>query len=267
MLVDVNGIQLYATDTGGKVPLICVHGGMGIDGNTLRVASILALADQDVRVIVPDLRGQGRSIAHDAREFTHARWADDLRELAIQLKLGRFAMLGHSYGGFLALEFASRWPEMLTHLVLVGTSAGPRHAPTDTFSSDEALKAHFRARWPGFFHGSDKHWRLFDDLQFSASAYNAAFERELPRYDLRDRVPAITTPTLLVCGSHDWYRQDMEWLAGHLPAASLAIVQDAGHLVFLERPEEFTRLVGTFLARPSGQPSRVPSPEGRVPRP
>jgi proline iminopeptidase len=249
MWSEVNGIQLYWTDTGGRIPLIAVHGGMGIDGGSLRVPAVLGLADHGVRVVVPDQRGHGRSAASDPQQLTHAQWADDLRGLAIQLKLDRAALLGHSYGGFLALEFAVRWPDLLTHLVLVGTSAGPRNASRETFSTDHELRAHFRSRWPGFFAGTDKHWPLFDELHFSAAAYNAAFERELPKYNVRRHIPSLTVPTLLVCGAHDWYLADMQWLAGHLPSASLAVVPDAGHFVFLEQQEEFTRLVSAFLSR------------------
>src|SRR5689334_6935799 len=102
---------------------------MGIDGGTLRVPPILALADHGVRVIVPDQRGHGRSSADEINKLSHATWVADLRALADELSLQRFALLGHSYGGFLALEFASRWPDRLTHLILVGTSAGPRKVP------------------------------------------------------------------------------------------------------------------------------------------
>ena len=126
MFVEVNGTRLYYTDTGGDIPLIGIHGGMGIDGGTLRVPPMLTLADHGVRVVIPDQRGHGQSTSKDVNALSHAQWIDDIRELAARLDLEAIALLGHSYGGFLALEFATRWLNRSTHLILVGTSAGPR---------------------------------------------------------------------------------------------------------------------------------------------
>jgi proline iminopeptidase len=255
VFVGVNGTRLYYTDTGGEIPLIGIHGGMGIDGGTLRVPPILDLANVGVRVIIPDQRGHGQSVSDDQNAFTHAQWVEDIRELAARLNLQQFALLGHSYGGFLALEFAIRWPELLTHLILIGTSAGPRTVQVTNHGSDDALRAHFGERWPGFFVGTDKHWALFETLHFSAGPYNISLERELPRYDVRARVGAVIAPTILVVGAGDWYLPDMEWLARNLPSASLCVIPDAGHLVFLERPQEFTRVVAQFLTGPLRMPA------------
>ena len=76
----------------------------------------------------------------------------------------------------------------------------------------------------------------------------AAFLRELPRYDLRDRVRDLDIPTLLVVGRGDAYVPHMEWLAGRLPAATLHVV-DGGHFPFVEAAEEFTASVAAFLHR------------------
>jgi proline iminopeptidase len=251
VFADLDGTRLYYTDTGGDIALLGIHGGMGIDGGTLRVQPILALADYGIRVIIPDQRGHGRSLAGDVNALSHTQWTEDVRKLAVRLGLSRFALLGHSYGGFLALEFATRWPELLTHLILIGTSAGPRQVAAAHIDSDADLKAHFRERWSEFFVGTNKHWEVFQELHFSVDAYNAAFQRELPKYDVRDRIGAIAAPTLLLSGEADWYLPEMHWLAQHLPSGSLCIIPGAGHFMFLEKPGEFTRMVAEFLtARP-----------------
>jgi hypothetical protein len=89
-----SGNRLYCTDTIGEIPLIGIHGGMGIDGGTLRVQPILGLADYGVRVIIPDERGHGQSASDDQNALTHSQWIEDLRDLAAELNLGRFALLG-----------------------------------------------------------------------------------------------------------------------------------------------------------------------------
>lgn len=249
MTATINGVRLFYSDTGGDVPLLCLHGGMGIDGRTLRVPGILDLATFGVRVVIPDQRGHGASARGVDSEFTHAMWAGDARALAASLGLRTFALLGHSYGGFLALECAVRWPESLTHLILVGTSAGPVSAPFTPFGTDAELQAHFRAIWPRFFSGSNKYWSVFDSAQFSVGPYNAAFARELPAYDLRDRLSALHVPTLLVVGHDDPYLSHMMSLAERLPDAELCVLDGIGHLPFLEGAHEFTSTVRAFLHR------------------
>jgi proline iminopeptidase len=247
MTATVNGIRLTFSDTGRGVPLLCLHGGMGVDAGALHVPGILNLAKFGIRVIVPDQRGHGESERSSQSEYSHRTWIVDAHDLAGSLGLSRFALLGHSYGGFLALEYATRWPESLTHLVLVATSAGPVSVQAAHVSTDAALREHFRRVWPRFFVGEDKHWPLFETLQFSADAYTAAFTHELPRYDLRRQVPGLDMPTLLIVGSGDPYRAHMEWLAEHMSSATLCTLAGVGHFPFVEAAEQFTQRVAAFI--------------------
>jgi len=247
VIATVNGIRLTYSDTGCGVPLLCLHGGMGVDAGTLHVPGILDLAKFGVRVIIPDQRGHGQSDRSSHSEYSHRTWAVDAHELAGSLGLSRFALLGHSYGGFLALEYAKRWPESLTHLVLVATSAGPVPVPAANVSTDADLRRHFQSVWPRFFVGEDKHWPLFETLQFSADAYTAAFKQELPRYDLRSQVRGLEMPTLLMVGSDDPYCAHMEWLAKHMPNARLCALDGVGHFPFVEAAAQFTERVAAFI--------------------
>lgn len=247
MTATVNGIRLTYSDTGRGVPLLCLHGGMGVDGGALRVPGILDLANLGVRVIIPDQRGHGKSDRSSQSEYSHCTWAADAHDLAQGLGLSRFALLGHSYGGFLALEYAKRWPESLTHLILMATSAGPISVQAAHVSTDADLREYFRSVWPGFFAHDDKHWPLFDSLQFSADAYTAAFTRELPGYDLRGQVAGLNVPTLLIVGDRDPYCAHMEWLAAHLPNATLCVLDGIGHFPFIEAAEQFRQQVAAFI--------------------
>ena len=137
-------------------------------------------------------------------------------------------MLPRWYGGFIALEYARRWPQTVSNLVLVATSAGPVRAQARTFGSDAELREYFRGLWPLFFKRENKRRPLFDAVTFSAGAYNAAFTRELPAYDLREAVTAIDIPMLLVVGREDAYLSHMEWLAAHAKRATLCVFEDVG---------------------------------------
>src|SRR5438128_124960 len=103
MTATVNGVQLSYSDVGHGVPLLCLHGGMGVDGSSLHVPGILDLAEMGVRLIIPDLRGHGQSARTCQSDYTHSMWTADTHDLAQGLGLETFALLGHSYGGFLAL--------------------------------------------------------------------------------------------------------------------------------------------------------------------
>ena len=136
---------------------------------------------------------------------------------------------------------------MLTHLVLVATSAGPVRVQFPVLDPDVGVRELFKERWPRFFHGENKHWDLFDSLRFSAAAFNAAFTRELPKYDLRDRATSLGTPMLLVVGRQDAYLPHMEWRAEHAKHATLCVLNDVGHFPFVEAPGKFTSTVAAFL--------------------
>jgi pimeloyl-ACP methyl ester carboxylesterase len=114
-------------------------------------------------------------------------------------------------------------------------------------NSREELTARFESIWPQLFAGADKHWELFRALRFDADAYNAAFTRELPRYDVRIPAASLDLPALLIVGESDHYRGDMEWLAARMPLATLQIVGQAGHFPFVERPAAFGTAVASFL--------------------
>jgi proline iminopeptidase len=109
MTATVNGVRLTYSDIDCGVPLLCLHGGMGVDAGALRVPGILDLAKLGVRVIIPDQRGHGQSDRSSPSEYSHGTWATDAHDFTQGLGLSRFALLGHSYGGFLALEYAKRW--------------------------------------------------------------------------------------------------------------------------------------------------------------
>lgn len=245
--IDANGVRLAYTDVGDGVPLLCLHGGMGIDGYALRVPGFLDLASHGMRIVIPDQRGHGSSSRSDPSHYNRFTWADDARAFAEQLGLGRYALLGYSYGGFIALEYALRWPETLSHLVLVATSAGPVHTETQPLEDERALRRFFRGVWPRFFAGEDKHWDLFNHARFSVDAYNAAFTRDLPTYDVRERVREIEIPTLLVVGQHDPYVRDMEWLAKNIRHAELRLLDGAGHFPFVDAGPAFTRAIASFM--------------------
>ncbi len=203
----------------------------------------------------------------------------------------RFALLGTSMGGYVALEVVRRAPERVAGLALVSTSARA--------DSDDQLAArrrqsrlveegHFDALVDAAFPGvvaarneSDPHllraWR-----GMAASVGPRGFLRQqaatMDRTDARDLLPGITCPTFVIHGAQDRLipPDAGREIAAAVPTSTLRIVEHAGHFLLLERPDEATALVSEFLdavRRPSGRgviggsagPDRDPVGPGRAP--
>src|SRR5947209_7662697 len=133
----LNGVDIYYEVMGEGPPLVAVHGGPGMSDNRGYVEWLRPLADE-FQVVSYDLRGCGRSSDAPDGSYSHADFVDDLDALRAHLGFDRFALLGTSYGGFIALEYALRHQDRLTHLILQDTS--PSHE-NEIAARDNALKS------------------------------------------------------------------------------------------------------------------------------
>jgi len=132
MRVLVNGVRLYFDVEGSslrpngsamakKPTLILLHGGPGVDHSGYK-PHFSALAEV-AQVIYPDHRGNGRSEAGDPASWTLSQWADDLYECCRVLEIQRPVVYGSSFGGMVAIAYATRYPDHPGKLVLVSTTA------------------------------------------------------------------------------------------------------------------------------------------------
>jgi pimeloyl-ACP methyl ester carboxylesterase len=96
-----------------------MHGGLGLDHTYLRGLDNLG---DVMQLVYYDHRHNGRSGRPPLETMSHAQLADDAEGLRQQLDLGKIAVLGHSYGGFIALEYALRYPDSVSHLILLDTA-------------------------------------------------------------------------------------------------------------------------------------------------
>src|SRR5262245_16570052 len=132
MHVQVGDVRLFFdVEGGGLVPdgpvmrsrptLICLHGGPGNDHTVFRPA-YSALADV-AQVVYLDQRGHGRSDRSNPRRWTLAQWAEDLYEFCGVLGIEQPVVLGNSFGGYVAMTYAVRYPDRLSKLILLSTAA------------------------------------------------------------------------------------------------------------------------------------------------
>jgi pimeloyl-ACP methyl ester carboxylesterase len=219
---------------------------------------------------VPELSEHFRTITFDARNETDpGRGVEELAAEAIQLleHLGveKAHVLGTSLGGFVAQRMALDRPDLVDRLVLVCTSyggRGPRAASPaamgrmfgwGALSAESAARRGletatsdaYRARNPEEFE-SIVRWRLVNSPSLSGY-YGQAMAGA--RFDSSGEVHRIEAPTLVIHGSDDRYVPvaNAVALVEAIPNARLRVLDDAGHLVFIERAEAVNREVTAFL--------------------
>ena len=208
-------------------PLVLLHGMSGDRSTWAVVAPDLAAAGY--RVIAPDLRGHGDSPRTSVYSFETMR--GDVLELADDLDLGTFVLVGHSMGGTVATLLAERYPARLAGLILVDSP------PPDGSGS-----------W-------DPGPRPDGDLPYDWAVKPAIFAQlSDPDPAWRDELPAITPPTLLIGGgaASPVPQELLARTAALIPDATLVTIEGAGHAVHQTKPAEFLAAVLPFLRRIRG---------------
>jgi pimeloyl-ACP methyl ester carboxylesterase len=237
---------LYQGDVQGKCNLVLVHGAGGshLDWSAplrrLREANVYAL----------DLPGHGRS--EGTGRGSIAAYRDFLLAFLDALGLERAAVVGHSMGGAIAIDFALSYPDRLAGLILVGTGARLRVLPailTGILSDFEATVD------------------LVCDYAFGPSASEQLkrlgrqrLSRTPPQvlhgdyaacdaFDVMERLGEVRCPTLVIGGTADRLTPPKYsvYLHDHIPEAELVLVNAAGHMVMLEKPKVVNKVISEFI--------------------
>ena len=121
-IANINGVNLNYEASGQGKAVVCVHGYTGSSQDWVEQISALS---PNYRIVALDLRGHGRSEAPSkAEQYSVPIFANDVLALLKALNIKKCCLIGHSLGGFIALQFALEHSEMLSALVLVGTGSG-----------------------------------------------------------------------------------------------------------------------------------------------
>ena len=271
--VRINGNELAVEVLGpeGAPVIITHHGAPGLGSRAEPRASFGRLADE-YRVVVFDARGSGES--EGAGVFSHEQWAADIDGLREWIGAEKIVMAGGSYGGFMALEYAIRYPDRVAALVLRDTAADNSHAALareNALASDRVTidmekfdridegrvrdNADLMDCWREILPLYDFHYdpeateRKVQATPYRYEAHNYAFSVNLPGWDIKSQLPSIPVPTLVTVGRTDWITpvSCSETIAELIPDARLEIFEESGHSPQIEQAEEWTATVRDFL--------------------
>lgn len=265
-IAEINQTQLFYTRTGTGIPCLAMHGGLGLDHTSLQ--SLNRLSDI-FDFIYYDHRSNGRSGRPPLESLSHAQFSDDAEGLRQHLNLGKVAVLGHSYGGFLAMEYALRYPDAVSHLILLDTAPAFNYGeeimknalakgatpamlealianPTDA----EHMKSLLKSIFPLYFHHYKPEYEtILDETVFSALGTKQG--EMLSTYNMIPQLHEIRFPTLILVGRDDFIcpPSQAQIIHEHIPQSDLEIFEDSGHLPWIEEPELFDQKVRAWLAK------------------
>ena len=258
--VDVDGVRLAVTRAGDGPPLVLLGGFVG-DGLTTWRWQIEALS-ASYTVVTWDAPGSGGS-SDVPEHFRLPDYADCLAGMVAALELEKPVVVGLSFGGALAIEFFRRHPARVRALFLAGAYAGwsgslpPEAVASRLQTSLEASRlprADFvSVMLPSMFSASAPADRVADIAASIATSFRPAGFRAMARAsaeaDLRDVLPTIDVPTVVLHGTQDVRapREVAEALAAAIPAARLVVLDGVGHASCVEAPALFTAELRSFL--------------------
>ncbi len=253
--------------------LVCHPGGPGFSS---RYLADLGGLGETFTLILLDPRGTGGS--DPASSYATYDYASDLEAVRMHLDLEQIDLLGHSHGGVAGAEYAAQHPTRLRRLILANSlvrihpeemetamqerSAEPWYEDArealeledaGAYETVDELAAITRRFWPMYFARYDDAARSYLEESIFPERPNPVALREfnegIETWDMRDELPLIESPTLVITGERDFITGAVcsQEIAEGIAGAELVIVPDCGHFTFVECPERFREEVARFL--------------------
>jgi pimeloyl-ACP methyl ester carboxylesterase len=241
-------------DDGGSGPaVVFLH---SLAGHTGQWAAQLEHVRKSRRGVALDLRGHGRSEPPSDGHYWIEAQVPDVDAVVDALGLERFALVGHSFGAGVALEYAAARPARVTHLVVADPIGDGTQTPEEEIKPFlEALDS------PAYTETIEGYWssiagsdgavleRLLADLRATPRETVVRGLHAVMAYDPKPALAHLRAPTLAVITPANDFPYSMHKLPPGLPSR---VIEGTGHWLQIERPAEFNRILDQFLAQKNG---------------
>jgi proline iminopeptidase len=281
----VENAELYYREIGQGQPIVVLHGGPDFDHNYL-LPDLDRLAGS-FQLIYYDQRGRGRSGDNvQPEDVTIQSEVEDLDRLRDYFGLKSVAVLGHSWGGVLAMEYATRHPDRVSHLILLNSAPAShndwmllrqelaeRRAPGEVEKMNELRSS---ARYQEGDHETDADYyrihfrptvrepeqlgRVVKSLRSNVTKEGIIKSREIEErlyqqtwllsdYDLLPKLRHLSIPTLIIHGDYDLVPVECVAPIGKaIAGARFVVLRDCGHFSYIECPDEVHKEVDELMA-------------------
>ncbi|MFD2368677.1 alpha/beta fold hydrolase [Brevibacillus sp. GCM10020057] len=251
-------LSIHYRTQGVGTPLILLH---GLGNNSQSWSRQLAGLQDQFQVIAWDAPGYGDSSDPDPEFRTFGELADILEDFIDSLGFEKIFLLGHSMGSTTAMEFCAKYPERVQALILAASTRGGRTNPEtnerklkDRLHNVENLSPQELAelRIPAMFSPYAAPEAIAEAKRIMAMVRPPGYRSvaySLYNADTTGLLPSLKMPTLLICGEDDKVTPVAESriVEQGIAGSTLKLIARAGHLCYIEQPEEFNSLVRSFL--------------------
>jgi pimeloyl-ACP methyl ester carboxylesterase len=246
--------KLAVQDGGAGPAVVFLH---SLAGNSEQWSSQLAHVRKTRRAVGIDLRGHGRSEPPSDSRYLIEAQASDVGAVADVLGLERFALVGHSLGAGVALEYAAASPERVTHLVVAdpigdGTQTpeaeiGPFLEALDSPAYTETIEGYWSS-----IAGSDGAVleRLLADLRATPRETVVGGLHAVMAFDPKPALARLRVPALAIVTPANDFPYSMHKVGAGLPHR---VIEGTGHWLQIERPAEFNGILDRFLEQRNGE--------------
>jgi proline iminopeptidase len=278
--MSIRGISLNVKVMGKGYPMVLMHGGPGLDYKTM--LPLKPLKDQFTLVFY-DHRCNGRSTGAEVTTMTMDNLTADADTLRQALGFDKWVVFGHSFGGNVALEYALRYPQSLSRLILMDSGGDQwwvNHNAMDILAQrgfspstvEDACRFYNGQITPREFMtiflkinraysygNSFDLWTMIQGLvlgyipKMRPEACIFGYSQVLNGWSVMDRLGEIKVPTLVIAGSYDFLfpPEHQKQLATGIPNARLVLIERAGHNPDMERPAETLKAIRDFISSTS----------------
>ena len=282
-LVPVGGAELYAREIGKGISVIVLHGGPDFDHSYL-LPELDRLSDA-FHLIYYDQRGRGRSaVGVKPEDVTLASDIADMEKVRRYFKLDSVVLLGHSWGTVLALEYAVRYPQRVSRMILMNPAPASADdykqlrkewletRPDDTVrrkaiaasaayqeGDPDAVTAYYRIHFKPAFARTEDYEKFMRRLTASFNKEGIlkarAVEDQLmkdtwskPEYNLLPELKSLKIPTLVIYSDHDFIPTGTaEHITQAIPNARMVTLKNCGHFPYLECSDALREQIDAFF--------------------